>query len=77
MSGIEKYIDKLGRVVIPIEYRKKLGAVTNSRVFVSMIGDSVIVSAYDKHCVICGSDINKKNKFTLCDCCIAEIKSEN
>lgn len=44
MNGIEKEVDNLGRVVIPMEFRKRLGIVSNSKVMVSLEGDIIVFS---------------------------------
>ena len=39
MSGIEREIDDVGRVVIPMEFRKALGVEFNSKVLISLLPD--------------------------------------
>ena len=76
MNGIEKDIDSLGRVVIPIKFRKKLGIESNSKVFVSMEDDMILISPANKYCALCGAKIENVQKFRLCNSCISKIKSE-
>ena len=45
MKGIEREIDRLGRVVIPIEFRKKLGIEFNSKVLISLSNGEIIITA--------------------------------
>jgi len=77
MNGIEKDIDNLGRVVIPIKFRKMLGVESNSKVLVSMEDGVVLISPADKMCALCGKKIEKERKFRLCVDCVSKIKSED
>lgn len=72
MNGIEKEIDNLGRVVIPIEFQKKLGVDAFSKVSISLTDDTPI----DKRCALCGKTIKSNGKFKLCNNCILQIRSE-
>ncbi|MBQ8393379.1 MAG: AbrB/MazE/SpoVT family DNA-binding domain-containing protein [Clostridia bacterium] len=77
MNGIEKDMDNLGRVVIPIKFRKKLGIEDNSTVLVSLEDNAILISPANKCCVLCGKKVEDEQKFRLCQSCIAEIKSDN
>lgn len=77
MNGIEKEIDALGRIVIPVKFRKRLGIELNSKVFISLENEVIVISGIDKYCALCGDKIKSKSKFRLCNRCILEIKSEN
>ena len=74
MNGIEKEIDKLGRVVIPIEYRRKLKIESNSTVRVSLVGDTVIITSSRRHCALCGECIRDEASVRLCDACVLMVK---
>ncbi len=76
MNGLEKDIDNLGRVVIPMEFKKKRGLVSNSKVLVSLQNDSILISPTNKHCALCGRKIGNGRQLRLCDACILKIKSE-
>ncbi len=76
MNGIEREVDNLGRVVIPIEYRKKLGIKANKKVLVSLNGNAIVLVPVDYYCALCGQNITKDRGIRLCDCCINRIKSE-
>ena len=54
MNGIEKDMDNLGRVVIPIKYRRKLGIENNSTVLVSLEDDTILIHPKNRHCALCG-----------------------
>lgn len=76
MSGIEKEVDNLGRVVIPISFRRLLGIEPNSKVLVSIENDVLHISPANKQCALCGKKVPNGQKVRLCNHCISKIKSE-
>ncbi len=74
MRGIEREIDAIGRVVIPIEYRRRLGVTANSRVIVAFSDEEVRISAVNRHCALCMANIDSR-EIRLCDKCIEKVKS--
>ena len=60
MGGIEKEIDNLGRVVIPITFRKKLGIKNKDKVLVSLENDAVIITATENRCALCNARLNEE-----------------
>ena len=76
MSRIEREIDNLGRVVIPMEFRKKLAIESNSKVFVSLENDTIILTPTKKYCALCGERIEKIRKLRICDGCVLKIKMD-
>ena len=76
MKGIEREIDRLGRVVIPIEFRKKLGIAFNSKVLISLSNGEIIITAQKSHCALRGKEIDANyHELQLCDKCINKIKA--
>ena len=69
-------IDRLGRIVIPIQYRKELGLIEDSEVNIEFVDGKVILTASDLICRMCGGYIEKDNdkSIPLCQSCIARIK---
>ena len=53
MSTVEKKIDRLGRIVLPIEFREKLGLKNNSSVFVSLCENYISVFSRENKCALC------------------------
>ena len=74
MQGIEREIDSLGRVVIPVEYRRSLGVKANSRVILTISGDTVHISAANRCCALCGARIDER-EVRLCDECVGMVKA--
>ena len=76
MNGIERKIDKLGRVVLPISYRKRLGLSENSSVTISLSDDMIYISASTLSCMMCGNTNNINKSLRLCQSCIDKVKNE-
>ena len=75
MSKIEKKIDKLGRIVLPIEFRDKLGIKNNTSVFISLNEDSISIFASESKCALCKNVIPQNKDVKLCKTCIEKIKN--
>ena len=57
-TGIVRKVDELGRVVIPIELRNKLGIKEKDPIEIYVDGSSVILKKYQPNCVFCGGTKN-------------------
>ena len=74
MNGIEREVDNLGRVVIPINFREKLGIEANTKLLVSMEKGNIIMVPVKECCALCLAHINKEAKIRLCNRCIEKVK---
>lgn len=74
MSGIERKIDNLGRIVIPISYRKALGLKSEDSLMISLKKDEIIISAKKHVCAICGNAMDRAENMRVCKSCIKAIK---
>ena len=74
MSGIKRQIDKLGRVVIPVNYRNHLQLTENSSVNISLESNSIIITPDRKCCSICGTTSQVHDNIPICEKCIKTIK---
>ena len=75
MNGIERRIDKLGRLVIPISYRSSLGLSENSRVTVVLCEGAISIYPIEEKCAICGNKEKVHPSLRLCPPCIEKVKS--
>ena len=75
MRVIEREIDDVGRVVIPMEYRKKLGIEFNSKVLISFEDGTIIIRAKKETCALCGKKIENDKSLRLCNECINKAKN--
>lgn len=77
--GIVRNIDKLGRIVIPSEYRNCLGIEKLGAVEITSNGNEVILRKYKdkKQCIYCGSEesLGEVKGKCICEKCILDIKS--
>lgn len=76
-KGIEREVDNLGRVVLPIEFRKKMGIERNSRVTITMEDEGVLIRAADSVCSMCKRQAELKAELGLCAECIERVKKYN
>ena len=76
MNGFEKEVDSLGRVVIPMSFRKELGIEQNSKVIITLENGAVHMSPVIKQCALCGVKIKEDTKFRLCKKCISKVKAD-
>ena len=74
MSKIEKRVDKLGRVVLPATFRRKLGLETNAKVLLYLEDNAVWLTPAQSCCALCGANTNVNCDLRLCSDCIAKVK---
>ena len=72
--GIEKIVDKLGRIVLPIEYRQQLGINTDDKVIVSLVDNQISISPIKSVCALCGAEILNAEGLRVCEACTKIIK---
>ena len=65
-------VDKLGRIVIPLELREKYGLTEGKEIEFLDIGDGVAVKPYDMFCKICHKKLANNATLPLCDNCIKD-----
>lgn len=74
-TGIIRRVDELGRVVLPIELRNKLGIVEKDPIEIFVDGASIILKKYEPNCIFCGS--TKKlipyNDKLVCNKCLEKL----
>ena len=75
MNEIEKEIDNLGRVVIPIGFRNKLGIKSKDKVLVSLKEQAIVITAAEGRCLLCGIKLSEEKSIALCTACIEKVKS--
>ena len=80
-TGIIRKIDELGRIVLPIELRRKMDISEKDSLEIYVDGDSVILKKYEPSCMFCNeTDFNMVTYkgHSICRKCIAELeKSSN
>lgn len=74
-TGIVRHIDELGRIVIPIEIRKRLGLAEKDPVEISVKGETIMLAKASTVCVFCGRDegLTEHRGRSVCRHCIGEL----
>lgn len=74
-TGIVRNIDRLGRVVLPMELRRMLGINIQDPVEIFTEGNSVVIRKYRPSCVFCSSDkkITVFHGINVCENCVKEL----
>ena len=73
--GITRKVDKLGRVVIPIEIRRQLGITIKDELGIYVQGRKVVFEKSPTSCIICnsGSHLHNFEGQLFCDNCIKKL----
>ena len=69
-----KIVDRLGRIVIPIDYRRKLGLGEGSEIEISCENDKLIITVMENACRLCGAKLTEEYEIPLCESCIDKVK---
>ncbi len=77
-TGIVRHIDELGRIVIPIEIRKRFGLAEKDPVEISVRGETILLSKAQNVCVFCGNDdaLEDYRGRPVCRDCIGELAQQ-
>jgi AbrB family looped-hinge helix DNA binding protein len=54
-TGIVRRVDHLGRVVLPIEWRRILGIDAKDPIEIFVVGENIVLQKYSPVCVFCVS----------------------
>lgn len=76
-TGIVRRIDELGRLVIPMELRKKMEIRSEDPIEIFVEDDRIILSKYQPNCLFCGTCSNVRDLYgkKVCTACIEKLKS--
>jgi transcriptional pleiotropic regulator of transition state genes len=74
-TGIIRHIDELGRIVIPIEIRKRFGLGEKDPLEISVKDETILLSRPRSACVFCGKSesVEEHRGRAICRNCIAEL----
>jgi AbrB family transcriptional regulator, transcriptional pleiotropic regulator of transition state genes len=74
-TGIIRHIDELGRIVIPIEIRKRFGLGEKDPLEISVKDQTILLSRPRSACVFCGESgsVEEHRGRAVCRSCIAEL----
>ena len=74
-TGIIRRLDELGRIVIPIEIRKRFGLGEKDALEISVEDETILLSKPQTSCVFCGrgADLEMYRGRSVCRSCIEEL----
>ena len=75
MEIVERKIDRLGRIVLPMDFRRALGLEGEAVVILGIRGDTITVRGIDTSCRLCGSSSEVLGSLKICSACVRKIKS--
>lgn len=77
-TGVTRSLDSLGRVVIPIEIRRRFGIKEDELLEFYVEDDKIILKKFVNSCVFCGSrdSISTFKDSYVCADCMRELKGE-
>lgn len=71
---VERTVDELGRIVIPVEMRNELDMGPKALVRVFVEDNRLIIEKSAPTCKLCGAVIDD-SEYVICKSCIADIKA--
>lgn len=77
MDIVYRKIDKLGRIVLPIDFRKALGLEVDAEVILGINGNTITVKGADCSCKLCGAMVEVSKRLLVCSECIRRIRENN
>lgn len=74
-TGMSRKIDEMGRIVIPIEIRRKFNLNFNDEIDIYTNEDSILLKRYEPFCAFCGKTdaLETFMEKKICQSCVAEI----
>ena len=74
-TGIIRHLDELGRIVIPIEIRKRFGLTERDALEITVKDQTILLSRPRSSCVFCGATrgVEEHRGRGVCTSCIAEL----
>ncbi len=76
MTVFVRKIDELGRIVLPMEFRRILNVDTKCDISMEVKDGSIVLTPRQSTCRSCGNVIAAKSKYNLCRDCIQAIKED-
>jgi len=75
--GVVRHIDRLGRIVLPMELRKVFGIKQDDPIEIYVDEDKIVLKLYKPACVFCGNanDMVSYKGYNVCKKCLEELKS--
>jgi AbrB family transcriptional regulator, transcriptional pleiotropic regulator of transition state genes len=77
-GGVIRRVDELGRIVIPVEIRKRFGIHDHDALEISVQGNSVVLSRPHGECVFCGREdgLVEYRQRSICRDCLTRLQHD-
>lgn len=74
-TGVVRKLDRLGRIVLPMELRKNLEIDMCDALEIYVEGNSIVLKKHQPSCIFCGEDVNIANieGKNICSKCLKQI----
>ena len=74
-AGVSRTIDSLGRVVVPVEFRRALEISREDVLEISLDGRQIVITKVERSCTFCGgsSDLRPLRGKLICTSCIVQL----
>ncbi|MDY3031586.1 MAG: AbrB/MazE/SpoVT family DNA-binding domain-containing protein [Clostridia bacterium] len=74
--GIVRKVDELGRIVLPIELRRKFDIEVKDSLEIYTEGDTIVLKKYEPACIFCddASQVVNYNGKNVCQKCIKQLQ---
>jgi transcriptional pleiotropic regulator of transition state genes len=74
--GIVRNLDELGRIVLPVELRRRMNINIKDPLEIFVDGDTIVLRKYQPKCVFCGEveNITSHKGKIICKGCIQGLK---
>ena len=75
-TGFVRKVDNLGRIVLPVELRKRFEIDIKDPMEIYVDGEQIILKKYEPACLFCGNarDVAKYKGKNICYRCMEELK---
>jgi len=75
-TGIVRKLDRLGRIVIPMELRKTLDIAEKDALEIYVDGERIVLKKYEPSCIFCGDakDVISYKGKKICKSCMKKLK---
>lgn len=75
-TGIVRKVDKLGRIVLPVELRNTLDIAISDPIEIYVDGEFILLKKYAPQCIFCGNakDVENVRGKNICGNCLHELK---
>lgn len=76
-TGVVRRVDELGRIVIPIELRNKLGIAEKDPLEIYVEGSNIVLKKFETNCIFCGNSkkLSEYQGKLVCNKCLKKLST--